>query len=267
MRATLASVGMSAKQAEAILGMSTGLRDGFVPEQARDATSTTATTLAAWSYDVLRPSSAPKKANSSADKHQITAQTPSSSTDMALSCRRSAGLGAPLSTGSMVRIVVLAALASLAAGCSSTTEGTPVAASTSATKVTTTTAKTTATTPPPTAAADGTDLTACADGTCEVRIAGEAGIPVAPASGIAFFQVAEVTADAVSMAFVAGPGSFSFGCDGDARCESSVVGASAGSPAIAYATGHQGARFTANRLTAAVIAVGGGSAILRITTV
>jgi len=35
--------------------MSTGMRDGFVPEQARDATSTTPTTPAAWSYDVLRP--------------------------------------------------------------------------------------------------------------------------------------------------------------------------------------------------------------------
>ncbi|MBA3293812.1 MAG: hypothetical protein H0T40_08770 [Geodermatophilaceae bacterium] len=55
MRATLASAGMSAKQAEAILGMSTGLRDDFVPEQARDASTTTTTTLAAWSYDVLRP--------------------------------------------------------------------------------------------------------------------------------------------------------------------------------------------------------------------
>lgn len=55
MRATLTTAGMSAKQAEAILGMSTGLRDGYVPEQARDATTTTTTTLAAWAYDALRP--------------------------------------------------------------------------------------------------------------------------------------------------------------------------------------------------------------------
>lgn len=55
MRETLAGAGMSAKQVEAILGMSTGLRDGFVPEQTRDATTTTTTTLAAWSYEVLRP--------------------------------------------------------------------------------------------------------------------------------------------------------------------------------------------------------------------
>ncbi|MGW4498763.1 NAD(P)H-binding protein [Micromonospora sp. NPDC004336] len=55
MRAMLAGAGMSAKQVEAMLGMSIGLRDGFVPEQARDVTTTTPTTLAAWSYAVLRP--------------------------------------------------------------------------------------------------------------------------------------------------------------------------------------------------------------------
>jgi uncharacterized protein YbjT (DUF2867 family) len=47
--------GMPEAMADAILGMSTGMRDGFVPEQPRDATSTTPTTLGAWSYDVLRP--------------------------------------------------------------------------------------------------------------------------------------------------------------------------------------------------------------------
>lgn len=59
MRAGLGNVGMSEKQVEAILGMSTGMRDGFVPEQKRDATTTTPTTLAAWSYDVLSPILAP----------------------------------------------------------------------------------------------------------------------------------------------------------------------------------------------------------------
>lgn len=55
MRAALTDAGMSPKQTEAILGMSTGLRDDFAPEQPRDATTTTPTTLAAWSYDALRP--------------------------------------------------------------------------------------------------------------------------------------------------------------------------------------------------------------------
>lgn len=55
MRANLARAGMNAKQVEVILGVSIGLRGGFTPEQARDATTTIPTTLTAWSYDVLRP--------------------------------------------------------------------------------------------------------------------------------------------------------------------------------------------------------------------
>ncbi len=40
---------------EAVLGMSTGMRDGFTPEQPRDATTTTPTTVAAWVLEALRP--------------------------------------------------------------------------------------------------------------------------------------------------------------------------------------------------------------------
>ncbi|WP_433359045.1 NAD(P)H-binding protein [Streptosporangium sp. CA-115845] len=55
MRATLAGVGMSRAQVEAIMGMSTGLREGFVPEQPRTPVTTTDTTLGAWAWAELRP--------------------------------------------------------------------------------------------------------------------------------------------------------------------------------------------------------------------
>jgi uncharacterized protein YbjT (DUF2867 family) len=55
MRGMLAGYGMSDGLVEAVMGMSTGMRDGFVPEQARDVTTTTPTTLGSWAYDVLRP--------------------------------------------------------------------------------------------------------------------------------------------------------------------------------------------------------------------
>lgn len=55
MRQLLLASGMTAAAVEAIVGMSTGLRDGFVPEQARCVASTTPTTLGAWAYQVLRP--------------------------------------------------------------------------------------------------------------------------------------------------------------------------------------------------------------------
>jgi uncharacterized protein YbjT (DUF2867 family) len=44
-----------AEVAAAVLGMSTGLRDDFTPEQPRTVATTTPTTLASWAYDTLRP--------------------------------------------------------------------------------------------------------------------------------------------------------------------------------------------------------------------
>ena len=55
MRRMLSASGMVDGQVDAIMGMSTGLRDDFVPEQQRDLTTTTPTTLASWAQDVLRP--------------------------------------------------------------------------------------------------------------------------------------------------------------------------------------------------------------------
>lgn len=55
MRTMLAGVGLSTKQVDALLGMSTGLRDGFRPEQRREASTTTPTTLGCWAHEVLRP--------------------------------------------------------------------------------------------------------------------------------------------------------------------------------------------------------------------
>ncbi|MCO8307716.1 NAD(P)H-binding protein [Streptomyces sp. RKCA744] len=54
MRAQLQRAGMPDSLVEAVLGMSTGLREDFVPEQRRTLRTTTPTTLAAWAYDHLR---------------------------------------------------------------------------------------------------------------------------------------------------------------------------------------------------------------------
>ncbi|MFI6048929.1 NAD(P)H-binding protein [Streptomyces violascens] len=55
MRTQLHRAGMSDATVEAMLGMSTGLREHFTPEQSRTIRTTTPTTLAAWAYDHLRP--------------------------------------------------------------------------------------------------------------------------------------------------------------------------------------------------------------------
>ncbi len=54
-RTTLLEAGLSAAAADGIVGMTAGLREGFVPEQERTVLTTTPTTLAAWAYAVLRP--------------------------------------------------------------------------------------------------------------------------------------------------------------------------------------------------------------------
>ncbi|MFI8082025.1 NAD(P)H-binding protein [Kitasatospora sp. NPDC086009] len=54
MRAGLRRSGMTEGLVEAVLGMSTGLRADFTPEQRRSVRTTTPTTLAAWAYDHLR---------------------------------------------------------------------------------------------------------------------------------------------------------------------------------------------------------------------
>jgi uncharacterized protein YbjT (DUF2867 family) len=53
MRAGLRAAGLGDPQVEAILGMSTGLREDFVPEQERTILTTTPTTLAAWAQEHL----------------------------------------------------------------------------------------------------------------------------------------------------------------------------------------------------------------------
>lgn len=47
------TAGMPSKMADAVLGMSTGLRDDFVPEQQRTLATTTPTTLGSWIHDEL----------------------------------------------------------------------------------------------------------------------------------------------------------------------------------------------------------------------
>ena len=55
MREQLLAHGLPPATVDAVLGMSTGLRDGFVPEQARSVRSTTPTTLRSWVRDELIP--------------------------------------------------------------------------------------------------------------------------------------------------------------------------------------------------------------------
>jgi len=55
MRGEYIAVGMTPKMADAVVGMSTGLRDEFQPEQQRTLATTTPTTLSSWIHEELLP--------------------------------------------------------------------------------------------------------------------------------------------------------------------------------------------------------------------
>jgi len=55
LRDTLRSAGLSDKQTEGIIGMSSGLRENFTPEDPRSILTTTPTSLTAWAHENLRP--------------------------------------------------------------------------------------------------------------------------------------------------------------------------------------------------------------------
>lgn len=111
--------------------------------------------------------------------------------------------------------------------------------------------------PGPPAAADGTDLTACADGRCEVRVAGPASIPVPRRLGVSGVKVRSIGAgDVTLVGRFTGDRQSGF-CTGRS-CSSS---GSDGGFTITLGADSTGSE---NGLSISVIAVGGGSAVLRL---
>lgn len=105
---------------------------------------------------------------------------------------------------SRVLAPVAAVVLGLAAGCGGGEEpaGAPGAASTSA-----------PVTPSPVAAADGSDFTACSDGTCEVLVSGPADIPLTGQGGLRRLSVVAVTAQGIDFRTDGGgTGTLSPGC-------------------------------------------------------
>jgi hypothetical protein len=154
-------------------------------------------------------------------------------------------------------MIVIAAL--VLAGCSSDGRSSGSAGG-SPTTGDSTSATPTPASPTPQSAADGTDLSACKDGTCEVKVTR----PVNIRMDVRRFKVGTVRLmsikdDEVSFTItLPASGQFNF------SCESTIVGATAESPAMGHVTGHAGALITANRITIQLVSIGNKSAILRL---
>jgi hypothetical protein len=96
---------------------------------------------------------------------------------------------------------VVALLVVMVAGCTVQRSGAPAPDTTTTTTTTTTTMVTTTTTVPPTAAADGRNLQACADLTCEVTIQVGDVLPLGPVGDM---QVLNLGTDGITMAMPGG---------------------------------------------------------------
>ncbi|MFI0369719.1 hypothetical protein ACH35V_17750 [Actinomadura sp. 1N219] len=117
-------------------------------------------------------------------------------------------------------------------------------------------------TPPP---ADGTNLRACKDGACEVKVTRRVTIPMDEEKlEVSTIKVTSLKGDAISFEVgLPSSGAFDFNCEGDPRCQTMVVGPAYGSSGNAKITAHPGARVKANGVVIAVVSASEGTAVLR----
>ncbi|MFI0408881.1 hypothetical protein [Actinomadura sp. 3N508] len=123
-----------------------------------------------------------------------------------------------------------------------------------------------ASTPPP-RAADGTNVRACKDGTCEVKVTRRVTIPLdEDRLEIGAIKVTSLRGEEISLDVVLpSSGAFDVNCEGDPRCQTMVVGPAYGSPGSAKITAHPGARLKANGVVVTVVAASQGTAVLRMS--
>lgn len=158
-----------------------------------------------------------------------------------------------------VTVVLVGLTLLLVAGCTSTDTGVALPTSSA-------TAPSTSPTPtPPVAlppAADGADLTACADGSCEIRVDGPATIPIGLTFQVAAVSVESIGDDELTVGAEFAGGNIASSRTG--RCSVSTMFESAGSPAMSRIKAGAGARLVANRVGIEVVAIARGAAVLRL---
>jgi hypothetical protein len=113
-------------------------------------------------------------------------------------------------------------------------------------------------------AADGTRLSACRDGRCEVTVSAGKVIEFDQSLGLYSVNVYSIKGDEMwLLAAMTGGGRFS--CDGDDRCQVSIQGATAQVPATGTFVVHPGARVQMSKVRVTVAAVVRGKAVLKLT--
>ncbi|MFC8665798.1 hypothetical protein [Streptomyces sp. NPDC057199] len=113
--------------------------------------------------------------------------------------------------------------------------------------------------PPSPTASDGTRYAACADGTCEIRVAEGAEVPVPARLGLGPVAVIMISDGAVTVFAPLTRSEFS----SDGGCQAAFTGPAENSSAYAEMTCDEGAGGVVNQMKLRVV-VGDGAAILRI---
>jgi hypothetical protein len=108
-------------------------------------------------------------------------------------------------------------------------------------------------------AADGTDLHACADGRCEVRVAPAAQIPVPSSLWVGSLRVQSISSDEVTIVGRDVGNHHGGGCSGNCSGGGSNDGFK-----LTLGPGGSGSE---NKLSIALVAIGGGAAVLRLAPV
>jgi len=158
--------------------------------------------------------------------------------------------------------LLLSTVLVVVSACTTTRTAAPAEAATPTTTTTTTIAVTSSSPAVPATAQDGTNVAACRDAGCELRLTGRTVIPVAPAAGVTEVRVESITGDAVSLTITLAGTGFSVGCQGDDRCETSLVGST---PPVVVSTAHPGAEVSVNDLLLTIPAAADGTAIVALT--
>jgi hypothetical protein len=120
-----------------------------------------------------------------------------------------------------------------------------------------TTATPTPTLPVP---ADGTDLRACRDGTCEVRVTGPTAVPLPARLRLGPINVLTIDAQTVTMVVPLAGSTF----DSDGGCSATFTGPGAGSPMMMSLACHAGEKNVVNGVAIEVAGIADGAAVLRI---
>lgn len=121
-------------------------------------------------------------------------------------------------------------------------------------------ASTAPTTPSAIAPADGTNLRACGDGTCEVEVSSGDEVPLPKGSGLGPAEVTAVDAAAVGMLLPLTGTDF----DSDGGCSPFITGPGAGTSGFVTMSCAAGDKATVNKVTFEVLAITGDAAVLRV---